>query len=80
MEALTPAAVRTLLDTDAEADVVGRLVATGAWSEAGAAEIVAFLRSGPDGLLKAGVNGERRRGPLGPGYLRLLAFRAGRIA
>ena len=46
---MTPGQVQHLLDSGIEAgDVVRLLVATGAWSESGAAEIVAsFTRAGP---------------------------------
>jgi len=50
---LTPNEIRQLLESGIDARVVAeRLVATGCWSEAGAAEIVAFLTSGPDVLMK----------------------------
>jgi hypothetical protein len=66
MDALDPTDVRRLLDSGvAPPQVADRLVATGAWSPGGAKEIVSFLTSGPDVLLKAGVAGTGKRKPVG---------------
>ena len=66
MDALDPTDVRRLLDTGvAPPQVADRLVATGAWSPGGAKEIVSFLTSGPDVLMKAGIAGRGKRKPAG---------------
>jgi hypothetical protein len=52
-ETLTPSETRQLLESGIDVrEVAERLVATGCWSESGAAEIVAFLTRGPDVLMK----------------------------
>jgi hypothetical protein len=53
---LTPGEIRQLLASGGDArEVVACLVATGSWSEGGAAEIVAFLTRGPDVLMKMDI-------------------------
>jgi hypothetical protein len=57
---LTPSEMRQLLESGIDArDIADRLVATGYWSEAGAAEIVAFLTRGPDVLMDKNITREK---------------------
>ena len=52
LAALTPVEIRRLLDSGVQgAEVIRLLVATGNWSNAGAADIVSFLTRGPDAFL-----------------------------
>jgi hypothetical protein len=45
--------VRKMLDSGVgRHEIVRRLIETGVWSRAGAAEIVQFMTSGPDPLMK----------------------------
>jgi hypothetical protein len=53
---LGAAEVRGMIDAGvAQSEIVRQLVETGAWSKAGAAEIIRFMVSGPDALLKASL-------------------------
>ena len=61
---VTATDVRGMLDAGvAQAEIRRQLLETGAWSEAGAAEIVNFMVRGPDPLMLASITlpGHRRR-------------------
>jgi hypothetical protein len=63
---LAPSDVRKLLDAGVEPpQIAQRLVETGNWSPDGANEIISFLTTGPDVLLKVGVSGRRKLAPVG---------------
>lgn len=53
---LTEADVRAMLASGVdEAEIIGRLVASGDWSPGGANEIVRFLTRGPDALFRTSL-------------------------
>ena len=56
VSSLTESDIRQMLGTGVpQAEITRRLVATGSWTQSGAAEIVRFLTRGPDALMRTSL-------------------------